>query len=128
MNYRRYLKLNLVLLLAGCTVQAADSDIQAQPALVINPSTTSIAELQRVIANLLTMEQITLAKDAFTQSSYLTLERKQHLDNNGQLLMGRTLAMPQEVQLLLRGAQCFLQDSQGNQSPPLKQTQCQPKR
>ncbi len=124
MNIRCYLKLSLVLLLTGCMLQAEDSNISSHPALVGAQSEASITELQQLIASLLNVEQVTITPEAFTKSSKLTLERKQHLDNNGQLLMGRTLTMPQEVLLLLQDTLCFLQDAQGNQSPPLKQTPC----
>ncbi|QYK00408.1 hypothetical protein [Shewanella psychrotolerans] len=117
-------------LLMGCSLQADDSQTATAlpapvPALVTEPSAESINELEIAIANLLKMEQVTIADNAFTRNSRLSLERAPHTDPNGQLLMGRSFELPEIVQLWISGDKCFLTDSNNHRSPPLTHTLCQ---
>ncbi|MCG9696089.1 hypothetical protein [Shewanella sp. Isolate11] len=126
MSFHRTLiaSLGLVLLLSDCSLQAESSPQPLKPGLIIKPNPACTAELQQAIALLLDVEQVTIASDAFTQSNRLTLERKQHRDANGQLVMGRTLTIPTNVQLLMQGKQYLLQDEQGNQTQLLSSELC----
>lgn len=112
------------LLLAGCSLQADDSQAEALPAVIAEPSAASTLELERTIATLLQMQKVTLAAGAFTQNPNLTLARLEHKDANGVLIMGRDYESPRIVQLLIKDGQCLLADEQGKQSPPLTDTRC----
>ncbi|WP_065204644.1 hypothetical protein [Shewanella woodyi] len=113
------------LLLMGCSLQADDSQQPAPlPALVSDPSPESIAELQAAIASLLKIERVTIAGDAFTRSSRLSLERSPHKAPNGQLIMGRNFELPQTVQLWISAEICFVTDADNHRSAPLTHTQC----
>ncbi|QYJ87226.1 hypothetical protein K0I73_05815 [Shewanella mesophila] len=118
------------LLLMGCSLQADDSQISTVlttpvPALVIEPRAESINELEIAIASLLKMARVTIADDAFTRNSRLSLEREPHTDPNGQLLMGRSFELPEIVQLWISGEQCFITDADKHRSAPLIVTRCQ---
>jgi hypothetical protein len=113
------------LLLMGCSLQADDSLVSAPvPALVSEPNTESLAELEMTIASLLKMEQVTIADDAFISSSRLSLERVPHRDPSGQLLMGRNFERPEIVQLWISANECFITDADKHRSAPLIHTQC----
>lgn len=114
------------LLIMGCSLQADDSQQSAPlPALVSEPSAASIAELETAIAGLLKMDRVTIADDAFTRSSRLSLERAPHTDPNGQLLMGRNFELPQTVQLWISDKTCFIATADNQRSAPLAHTQCE---
>ena len=117
-------------LLIGCSLQADDSQMATAlttpvPALVVEPSAESINELEIAIANLLNITRVTIADDAFTRNSRLSLEREPHTDPNGQLLMGRSFELPEIVQLWISGDQCFITDANKHRSAPLTATRCQ---
>lgn len=117
-------------LLIGCSLQADDNQMATAfplpvPALVTEPSAESIYELEIAIASLLKMQQVTIADNAFTQNSRLSLERAPHTDPNGQLLMGRSFELPEIVQLWISGDECFVTDTNNHRSAPLTHTQCQ---
>lgn len=117
----------LLLLIAGCSLQAQDLRVnEASPALLSNSSTESIAELQVAIASLLKVEEVLIADDAFTQSSRLSLSRAPHTDPNGQLIMGRNFEMPDMIQLLVQGEQCFVYHEESDQHRSLALSKCIP--
>ena len=111
--------------LGGCSLQAGDLKLtQAQPALINAASPESLAELENAIADLLKMERVALTPSAFSRSSRLTLERKPHIDPNGDYVMGRTLELPPTVQLFIQEGICFVYYDKTDQSRRLSQTQC----
>ncbi|MCE9678117.1 hypothetical protein LZP69_02765 [Shewanella sp. AS1] len=126
MTYSRLFTLSLTaitLLLCGCSLQANEEE-KAVPALIHQPTQAALNELQQVIAKLLGMKKITLASSAFTQESVLTLERAQHLDASGNMIMGRTTESPIQLELVLIKDSCVIRDQNGQVSEPLTLTQC----
>jgi hypothetical protein len=92
--------------LAGCAAPRAAQEV---PALITQPSAASHAELERVISNALGGVSVTLADDALTRESGLTLERPRLRDESGTLLNGRELTRRVEYFSLLKvGADCVL--------------------
>ncbi|RTR39134.1 hypothetical protein EKG38_09415 [Shewanella canadensis] len=115
----------ILLLLAGCSLQAQDLRVsEASPALLSDSSTDSKAELQHAIASLLKAEEVLIADDAFMQSSRLSLSRAPHTDPSGQLIMGRNFEMPDVVQLFIQGEQCFVYHEESDQHRPLPLSKC----
>ncbi|PKH98747.1 hypothetical protein CXF78_17210 [Shewanella sp. 11B5] len=66
-------------------------------------------ELQAAIASLLNTDHVMIAQSAFTDTSVLSIEPAMHKDTNGRLLMGRSIVMPESVQLLIHGDTCLLE-------------------
>ena len=110
-----------VMILTACK----NSDIrEAVPALILEPTIESQAELRLVVINALENSSIILADDALTRSNVLIIERKPHRDANNNKIMGRDLGAPEQFRLLLINNQCVLvQQSTGNQFM-LTKTRC----
>ncbi|WP_299787304.1 hypothetical protein [uncultured Shewanella sp.] len=117
----------ILLLLTGCSLQAHDLKMsEAAPALLTTSSAQSTTELRDAIASMLKVKEVLIADDAFRQSSRLSLSRAPHTDPNGQLIMGRTFEMPDMIQLLVQGEQCFVYHEKSDQSRPLPLSKCIP--
>ncbi|MBB1437955.1 hypothetical protein H5202_04520 [Shewanella sp. SG41-4] len=122
---KRYISLISVLVMTGC--MATESEVQAplEAALLINPNSETHAELQLAIASLLQASNVIIADNAFTQYSQEVIERKQHKDENGLLIMGRSNEIPAAVQLLKQGDTCLLRHVQSGNTANLSQVRCQ---
>jgi hypothetical protein len=81
---------------------------QEQPAVIAAPTDASRAELKRIVAAAVGAQGITLADDALTRDSVLTLEHRTPAGPQGQAAAGRTLEEPQQFRLVLRGSSCWL--------------------
>ena len=122
---KRYISLISVLVITGC--MATESEVQAplEAAILTNPNSETHAELQLAIANLLQASNVIIADNAFTQYSQEVIERKQHKDENGLLIMGRSNEIPAAVQLLKQGDTCLLRHVQSGNTANLSQVRCQ---
>jgi len=111
----------------GCTLTSQKQAIahEALPAIITSPSNETTAELQKVIASLLAQNKVLLASDAFSQSSFLTLERAAHKSADGQLIMGRTIEKPWQLQLIKLADTCYIKEVISEKLLPLKTSQCQ---
>ncbi|HEY9182737.1 MAG TPA: hypothetical protein VIQ99_06025, partial [Gammaproteobacteria bacterium] len=69
---------------------------------------------------------ITLADDALTRDSVLTLERRTPAGTQGQAATGRTLEEPQQFRLMLRGNRCWLVRDTDGREWELRETSCVP--
>lgn len=107
--------------LACSTLQA-----QEQPALITAPTAASRAELLRVVTAAVGGQGITLADDALTRDSVLTLERRTPAGSQGQAATGRTLEEPQQFRLVLRGTRCWLVRDADAREWELRETSCAP--
>ncbi|WP_394129449.1 hypothetical protein [Shewanella maritima] len=121
----------LLLVVGGCnSTQTSNSatDIrpitQVEPAVLVKPNTLVQQELQLAVNQLLSSKQVTLAKNAFTQSSQITLERQSFSDANGHKVMGRTMEMPEQFQLLKQGHQCIVRHLNTNEQVVLQHATC----
>jgi hypothetical protein len=95
------------------------------PAVIINPSARSVKELRRVIHKALPGIAVTLADDALTQSSFLSLEHTQDRDPTGQKLNGRDLSRPETFELFKRESRCILKQLSTGLSFELHHVQCE---
>jgi hypothetical protein len=102
-------------LLAGC---------QDRPAHIVNPTDASRAALQKAVSAALHGASVTLADDALTNSSVLTIEPKAIRDTQGNRVMGRDLGTPIQFRLIKHGVQCFLVLQSSGTKWPLPDTTC----
>ncbi len=95
------------------------------PAVIINPSAQSVKELRRVIHKALPGIAVTLADDALTQSSFLSLEHTHGRDPMGQTLNGRDLSRPEIFELFKRESRCILTQLSTGRSFELHHVECE---
>jgi hypothetical protein len=110
-----------MMLVTGCTSSPAHSE---HPALIVNATPESRAELLSVTRAALNNVPLTLADDVLTHESMLLIERQQRFDANGLSLNGRDLDRPERFLLSIDGKQCVLTHERTQQHWVLKQTRC----
>ena len=108
---------------AGCKNVAPDADLAA---LIINPDAASRAALQAVV-NAALHTDVTLADDALTETSILTIERKIPQSIEGSPAQGRNMEMPIQFRLVANGTECILIDQRDMSRAVLENTVCSPK-
>jgi hypothetical protein len=69
-------------------------------------------------------QPVTLADDALTRDSTLTLERRTPPGEQGRAATGRTLDTPEQFKLVLRGGACVLVRSADGREWPLDEARC----
>jgi hypothetical protein len=111
-----------LLLAAACGTLTA----QEQPALIAAPTAESRAELTRVVSAAFNGQPVTLADDALTRESALTIERRTPPGAQGRAATGRTIEAPARLRLVLRGARCFLVSEADGREWELNETNCVP--
>jgi hypothetical protein len=89
----------------GCSAVPAAQEV---PAVISEPSAASRAELTRVITEAFNGVPVTLADDALTRESTLTIERTVRRDAQGRPLDGRDPGRPEQFRLVKAGADCVL--------------------
>lgn len=102
---RRYSSLAVLVLVTACNSAPVQPDV---PAVIVEPDDSSRAELRQVISTALNGADITLADDALTLESSLSIEHPQHRGIEQQPLRGRDLGRPETFHLVLDGSQCVL--------------------
>ena len=107
---------------AGCKNVAPDADLAA---LIINPDAASRAALQAVV-NAALHTDVTLADDALTETSILTIERKIPQSIEGSPAQGRNMEMPIQFRLVANGTECILIDQRDMSRAVLENTVCSP--
>ena len=115
--------------LAAATVTPiACSTLSAQerPAIIAAHTTQSRAELERVASALFNGQPVTLADDALTRESVLTIERRTPPGEQGRAATGRTLDAPARLNLVLRGTRCFLVSAADGREWELNEARCVP--
>ena len=117
---RRLLALSSVLL-AGCSAQPAQPEV---PALLTASDAASRAELERVISQAFNGVKVTLADDALTRESTLSIERARPRDAQGVPLDGRDTGRPEHFRLLKVGSDCVLVQESTGQRWMLKDSKC----
>lgn len=84
------------------------------PALIVNPDAASRKELREVVQTALNGASVTLAPDALTAASVLSIEHTAPRGIDAPPATGRLLGRPERFRLLLDGPQCVLvHDSTG---------------
>ncbi len=124
--------------LAACKVTpAADRSSPAvkpassgdeRPAVIVNPTPESRAELEHVVSDMLFGARVTLPMDALTKSSVLVLERERIKRLGQPPLMGRDLGKPERFRLLTTGSGCILVHESNDARYELPATDCAPER
>ena len=99
---------------------------QEQPAVISAPTAQSRAELVRVVSAAFNGQPVTLADDALTRESVLTIERRTPPGEQGRAATGRTLGVPERLNLVLRGTRCFLVHAADGREWELNEAQCVP--
>jgi len=98
---------------------------QEQPALIAAHTEESRAELARAVSAAFNGQPVTLADDALTRESQLTIERRTPPGEQGRAATGRTLEAPQRFDLVLRTGRCLLVRADGREWE-LTQARCVP--
>ena len=116
--------------LAACKTTAPapyETSLQGNvPAVIVNPTPESRAELQRAVSEMLHGADVMLADDALTQSSILTIERRRTGSLDNPPLSGRDLGTPERFRLLLTGTGCVLAHESDESTVALTETDCVP--
>jgi hypothetical protein len=111
----------LVLAISACAMSNEVSDV---PAKIVGPTAESRAELQRAVSKALDGMPVTLADDALTRESILTIERQQARDSSGQRIDAREIERPELFRLVKRGSDCVLVHEQTLTRTTLRSTRC----
>ena len=119
---QRALLLTTLLAPSACGTLAA----QEQPAVIAAHTQQSRAELTRVASAAFNGQPVTLADDALTRESVLTLERSTPPGPQGRAATGRTLDAPAQLNLVLRGTRCFLVRAADGREWELNEARCVP--
>jgi len=110
----------MVLTAPGCHTLTAVDEV---PARITEPTDASRAALQAALNEALGTS-VTLAEDALTTSSLLTLEHNPPGRIEGVPVQGRKLAAPVQFRLLLHGSECVLLDPRNGDRQILSATTC----
>jgi hypothetical protein len=110
-----------LLLPLACTSLSAQED---RSALIVDPTEQSRAELVRVVSAALNDAPVTIAPDALTRDSVLTIERQPLRDLAGLPAAGRVLGVPEQFRLVTNGSRCVLVRKADGARMPLTATRC----
>jgi hypothetical protein len=94
------------------------------PACIVNPTKESRAELKKAVSKALNGIPVTLADDALTKDDRLIIERKRHVDAQGNLIMGIDTEKPHQFRLIKNNGKCILIDQANGNRMELSQTDC----
>ena len=97
-----------------------------RPAVIAAPSASARAELARVVTLAFEGVPVTLADDALTRDSVLSVERRTPAGPQGQAATGRTLGAPARLRLVLAGERCELVREDDGRRFPLRDVRCVP--
>jgi hypothetical protein len=108
----------------GCAVGTEKmSDV---PAIIDGPTTASREELSQAVTRMLNMP-VTLADDALTRESTLSIERTPIRDASGRRIEARERAAPELFRLVKRGAECVLIHERTKAESVLHSARCTPR-
>ncbi len=112
-----------LLVVAGCQTLTAESDV---PAVITNPTDASRAALHHALSEAFHDTEVTLADDALTQTSLLTIESGARRTIENPPLRGRVLEEPTQFRLVKNGNDCVLIDLRDQSRHKLENTTCEP--
>jgi len=107
----------------GLAVAACATEM---PARIVAATPESRAELHRAVTDALGRRRITLADDALTLSSILTLEHAPPVDAQARAATGRDVGRPERFRLLKVGGRCVLVHESDGARVILTQASCVP--
>lgn len=119
----RGLALLLAATLGGCGAAPVGTE---QPAVVVNADDDSRRELRQVIATALDVSEVTIAGDALTASSELSIARTPPRGLEAPPATGRQTGRPEVFRLLKDGPQCLLVHRRTGLRWLLVDTECAP--
>lgn len=108
-------------LLVACSTPAIQADV---PALLTNPGKVTRLEIEQSISAALDGADITIAADALTLSSVLTIEHGMNRSIDRPPELGRDLGRPEHFQLVIDGPQCVLVHRRTGLHWILKKSEC----
>ncbi len=120
MKVRNLIAVSLALTALGCQTSGSYFD---KPARIVNPDDASRAALQDVV-NTAFGTNVTLADNALTDSSLLTIERNPRPTMGNPNPLGRNMEMPFQLRLYINGNDCILVDQRDNSRYMLEKTTC----
>ena len=120
MKARNLIAASLALTALGCQTNGSFVD---KPARIVNPSDASRAALQDAV-NTALGTNVTLADNALTISSLLTIERSPRPTMEDPNPLGRNMEMPFQLRLYINGTDCILIDQRDNSRYVLEMTTC----
>jgi hypothetical protein len=107
----------------GCALSRENSDVDA---LIVNQTDASRTELASTV-NAALGKQVTLAVDALTHTSTLTIERTPMRDASGRRIEVREREGPELFRLIKRGTQCVLMHERTSREFVLHSATCVPR-
>ena len=110
----------VALVASGCA-SMAHPDI---PAVIIESSPESRAELLSIVTSALQRTDVMLVDDALMSTSMLLLERTPARDSSGQRLSGRDFDRPEQFLLVTSDGRCMLIHQRTNRRYELRRTRC----
>jgi hypothetical protein len=115
--------------ITACAAIAAAKDV---PAVIVASDTQSRAELQSAVSKALNRTSVTLADDALTQDSSLTIEPARLRDAQGSIFQGRVQGRetrtPEQFRLVKSGHRCVLIHERTGKRMALAHVKCAAKR
>jgi hypothetical protein len=110
--------------LGACAQRSARPDV---PAVLINPTEATRAELLRVVGEAMNGAPVTLAADALTREDTLIVERAERRDTKDMNLGGREMRRPDHFRLVKLGAACVLVHVETGRRWTLSPATCSPR-
>lgn len=118
----RIVLLGVLVMLSACASMAS----QDGPAVLIDATAESHAELVKVVSAALNVPSATIADDALTRDSQLIIERAPARGADGNRLQGRELSQPERFQLMRANNRCVLVHERTGARYELSTVKCRP--
>lgn len=113
--------IGITLLSGACSTVA---NAENEPAVLINPSANTQAELKDVVSKALGGRTVRLAADSLTKENRLIIDKATHM-RGGNPIMGRKIEKPDHFYLMMSGTDCLLRHEQSGEIYKLRTTECQ---
>ena len=113
---------SLAIGIAGCQTAPTEQDRAAR---IVDPDDASREALQRAVEGAL-HTKVTLADDALTETSVLTIERSPPQKMGSPPAQGRVMEAPIQFRLVIHGEDCILIDQRDRSRYKLENTRCEP--
>ena len=121
MKARQFIAAVIALTALGCQTMGDNYD---KPARIVNNNDASRAALQEAV-NKVFGTNVTLADNALTDSSVLTIERSPRPTMENPNPLGRNMEMPIQLRLVVNGSDCVLIDQRDRSRHILANTTCE---
>ena len=108
--------------LVACQAPATQPDVAA---VLVNPTPQSRSQLAKAVNEMLGVSSVTLADDALTRSSVLSIERTPAHDADGVRITGRDYGKPHTFTLIKNDEGCVLVSARDGRRFVLTEATCQ---